>query len=63
MFASFHSKGTIPSYCDNIMLNTCASCILICSTVAFMILGAIPSTSVEYNIIGKKCTSSVKLQF
>ena len=42
MFASFHSKGTIP-YCSD-MLNTCASDILICSTVYFSILGAIPST-------------------
>ena len=42
MFASFHSKGTIPSYSD--MLNTCASGVQICSTVSFSILGAIPST-------------------
>ena len=42
MFASFHSKDTIPSCSD--MLNTCASGILICSTVSFRILGAIPST-------------------
>ena len=43
MFAPFHSKGTIPSYSD--MLNTCASGVLICSTVSFSILGDIPSTS------------------
>ena len=43
MFASFHSKGTIPS-CGN-MLDTCASGVLICSTVYFSILGDIPSTS------------------
>ena len=42
MFASFHSKGTIPSCSD--MLNTCASGVLICSTVYFSILGDIPST-------------------
>ena len=42
MFASFHSKGTIPS-CSN-MLNTCASGLLICSTVSFSILGDNPST-------------------
>ena len=42
MFASFHSKGTIPSCSD--MLNTCASGILICSTISFSILGDIPST-------------------
>ena len=42
MFASFHSKGTIPSCSD--MLNTCASGVQICSTVSFSILGAIPST-------------------
>ena len=42
MFASFHSKGTTPSYSD--MLNTCASGVLICSTVSFSILGDIPST-------------------
>ena len=42
MFASFHSKGTIPSLSD--MLNTCASGVLICSTVSFSILGDIPST-------------------
>ena len=42
MFASFHYKGTIPSCSD--MLNTCASGILICSTVSFSILGDIPST-------------------
>ena len=42
MCASFHAKGTIPSYSD--MLNTCASGVLICSTISFSILGAIPST-------------------
>ena len=42
MFASFHSKGTISSCSD--MLNTCASGVLICSTVSFSILGDIPST-------------------
>ena len=42
MFAYFHSKGTIPSCSD--MLNTCASGILICSTISFSILGDIPST-------------------
>ena len=42
MFASFHSKGTIPSCSD--MLNTCASGVQICCTVSFSILGAIPST-------------------
>ena len=33
MFASFHSKGKIPSCSD--MLNTCASGVLICSTDSF----------------------------
>ena len=42
MFASFHSKGTIPSC--SYMLNTCASGLLICSTVSFSILGDNPST-------------------
>ena len=42
MFASFHSKGTIPSCSD--MLNTCASGVVICSTVYFSILGDNPST-------------------
>ena len=42
MFASFNSKGTIPSCSD--MLNTCASGLLICSTVSFSILGDNPST-------------------
>ena len=42
MFASFHSKGTIPSC--SVML-TCASGVLICSTVFFFnVLGDIPST-------------------
>ena len=42
MFASFHSKSTIPSCSD--MLNTCASGVLICSTVSFSMLGDIAST-------------------
>ena len=42
MFASFDSKGTLPSCSDK--LNTCASGVLICSTVSFSILGDIPST-------------------
>ena len=42
MFDSFHSKGKIPSCSD--MLNMCASGVLIYSTVAFSILGDIPST-------------------
>ena len=42
MFASFHSKGTIPSCSD--MLNRCESGVLICSTDSFTILGDIPST-------------------
>ena len=42
MFASFYSKGTLPSCSD--MLNTCASGVLICSTISFSILGDIPST-------------------
>ena len=42
MFASFHSKGTIPSCSD--MLNTCASGLIIFSTVSFNILGDNPST-------------------
>ena len=42
MFASFHSKGTIPSCSD--MLNMCASGILICSTIYFSIVGDILST-------------------
>ena len=43
MFASFHSKGTIPSCSD--MLSTCASGVLIYNTVYFSIdLGDIPST-------------------
>ena len=40
MFASFHSKGTIPSCSD--MLNACASSVLTCYTVSFSILGDIP---------------------
>ena len=43
MFAPFHYKGTIPSCSD--MLNTCASSLLICSTVSFSMLGDNPSTS------------------
>ena len=42
MFATFHSTGTIPSCSD--MLNTCASGLLICSTVSFSILGDKAST-------------------
>ena len=42
MFTSFHFKGTIPSCRD--MLNSCASGVLICSTVSFSILDYIPST-------------------
>ena len=42
MFDSFHSKGTIPSCGD--ILNTCASGVLICSTVSFSILGDNSST-------------------
>ena len=42
MFASFHSKGTIPSCSD--ILNTCASGEQICYTVSFSILDDIPST-------------------
>ena len=45
MFASFHSKGTIP-YCSD-MLNTCASGVLSCSTISFSILGDIPSTPAD----------------
>ena len=42
MFASFLSKGAIPSRSH--MLNTCASGVLICSTVSFSILCDITST-------------------
>ena len=43
MFASFHSRSrTIPSCSE--MFNTCSSGILICSTVYFSMLCAIPST-------------------
>ena len=42
MFASFRSKGTVPSCSD--MLNTWAIGILICYTVSFSILCDIPST-------------------
>ena len=41
-FASFHSKGTTPSFNDK--LNTLASSILICSTVFISSFGGIPST-------------------
>ena len=50
MFASFHSKGTIPSFSD--MLKTCASGILICSTVSFSISGGIPYTHGALQFIG-----------
>ena len=53
MFASFHSKGTIPSCSD--MLNTCASGLLICSTVSFSILGDNPSTPGD-NGVGDNAT-------
>ena len=42
MFASFHSKGTTPSFNDK--LNTLASGTLICSTVSINSFGVIPST-------------------
>ena len=65
MFASFHYKGTIPSCSD--MLNTCASGVLICSTVSFSILGDIPSTpgdlfSFLYPIICLKSVDVRRLQ-
>ena len=41
MFASFHSKGTTPSF--NYKLNTLASGILICSTVSISSSGGITS--------------------
>ena len=41
MFASFHSKGTTPSFNDQ--LNTLASDILIYSTVSISSFGGIPS--------------------
>ena len=41
MFASVHAKGTLPSC--SYMLNTCASGVLICSTVSFSNVGALPS--------------------
>ena len=41
MFASFRSKATMPSC--SVMLNKCASGILICFTISFRILGDIPS--------------------
>ena len=40
--ASFHSKGTTPSFNDT--LNTLASGVLICSTVSISSFGLIPST-------------------
>ena len=46
MFASFDSKGTIPSCSD--MLNTCASGLLIGSTVSFSNLGDNPSTPGDF---------------
>ena len=42
MFASFHSKGTTPSF--NYKLNTLACGILICSTVSIGSFGRIPPT-------------------
>ena len=42
MFASFHSKGTTPSFNDK--LNTLTSGILICSTGSISSLGGILST-------------------
>ena len=42
MFASFHSKGTTPSFNDK--LNTLASGILTCFTVSISSFGGIPST-------------------
>ena len=42
IFASFHSKGTTPSFNDK--LNTLASGILICITVSISSFGGIPST-------------------
>ena len=43
MFASFHYKGTMLS--RSVMLNTCASGVLICSTVSFSIFCDIQSNS------------------
>ena len=42
MFASFHSKGTIPSSSDK--LNNFASVVLICSTISLSSFGGIPSS-------------------
>ena len=42
MFASFHSKGTNPSFNDK--LSALASGILICYTVSINSFGGIPST-------------------
>ena len=44
MFASFHSKGTVPSYCE--MLNTCPNVIIICSTLSFSIFNGIPTNPI-----------------
>ena len=60
MFASFHSKGTIPSCSD--ILNTCASGVLICSTVSFSILGDIPSTPLAHHYRGIRVNNG-KLSF
>ena len=49
MFASLHYEGTIPSCSD--MLHTCASSVLICSTVSFSILGDIPSTPGDFFLV------------
>ena len=45
MFAYFHSKGTTPSFNDQ--LNNLASGILICSTVFISSFGGIPSTPID----------------
>ena len=42
MFASFHSKGTTPSFSDK--LKTLTNGILICSIVSICSFGGIPST-------------------
>ena len=47
MFASFHLKGTTPSFNDK--LNTLASGILICSTVSISRFGGIPSTPGDFD--------------
>ena len=46
IFASFHSKGTTPSFNDK--LNTLASGIIICSTVSISRFGGIPSTPDDF---------------